>query len=358
MATRCVIVDSTRRGKAMPDALSKTVPIWCVVLNRLLFPERLGMHDLHTPKNSVVASEHTQMNGKIDQFVQDARSLELDISRLRALVKKPLIPSWTTPDVKCMTAGDTLGDYNRIICCTASRRVEGTEGSENGYIQGAADDHEGWSHGLTPILFWEHEKELLKMSEEAIPAFVRQCTEKGDEHKESIDVRIATTGIFLGTLQDRKDMIPYYDAAIILCSESSTPTPPADTNKDPKKSTMTLHIPCKPNKLGSRALRTHLPEIVTFLAPLFSSTTTNTHPQILIACPNSTDLSVGVALAVLCTFNDDNGCIALKKGPTQTSRISIDKTVIRRRLATITTSKPDANPSRATLQSVHAFLMP
>ena len=35
-----------------------------------------------------------------------------------------------------------------------------------------------------------------------------------------------------------------------------------------------------------------------------------------------------------------------------------DKQTIRRRLAEITTSVPDANPSRATLQSVHAFLMP
>jgi tRNA A64-2'-O-ribosylphosphate transferase len=30
---RAVLVDSTRRGKRMPDALSKTVPIWCAVMN-------------------------------------------------------------------------------------------------------------------------------------------------------------------------------------------------------------------------------------------------------------------------------------------------------------------------------------
>ena len=38
--------------------------------------------------------------------------------------------------------------------------------------------------------------------------------------------------------------------------------------------------------------------------------------------------------------------------------MSVDKALIRRRLATITTAKPDANPSRSTLQSVHSFLMP
>ena len=40
------------------------------------------------------------------------------------------------------------------------------------------------------------------------------------------------------------------------------------------------------------------------------------------------------------------------------TNMSVDKILIRRRLATIITAKPDANPSRSTLQSVHSFLMP
>jgi tRNA A64-2'-O-ribosylphosphate transferase len=31
---RCIVVDSTRRGKRYPDALSKTVPIWCATINQ------------------------------------------------------------------------------------------------------------------------------------------------------------------------------------------------------------------------------------------------------------------------------------------------------------------------------------
>ena len=68
---RCVIVDSTRRGKTMPDALSKTIPIWCAVLNRLLFPERLDSHRLHTPAQIVGRSEHAQIEAKLDGFLQD-----------------------------------------------------------------------------------------------------------------------------------------------------------------------------------------------------------------------------------------------------------------------------------------------
>lgn len=37
----CIIVDSTRRGKRFPDSMSKTIPIWCCVLNRAVERHRL-----------------------------------------------------------------------------------------------------------------------------------------------------------------------------------------------------------------------------------------------------------------------------------------------------------------------------
>jgi tRNA A64-2'-O-ribosylphosphate transferase len=66
----CVIVDSTRRGKSMPDALSKTVPIWCCVMNRAVFGNEGGEHKLYSPPQAVSASEHAQMETRIDRFVQ------------------------------------------------------------------------------------------------------------------------------------------------------------------------------------------------------------------------------------------------------------------------------------------------
>ena len=62
-----VIVDSTRRGKSMPDALSKTVPFWCCVINQAVFGEK---HELFTPPQVVSESEHAQMERRIDSFVQ------------------------------------------------------------------------------------------------------------------------------------------------------------------------------------------------------------------------------------------------------------------------------------------------
>ena len=65
----------------------------------------------------------------------------------------------------------------------------------------------------------------------------------------------------------------------------------------------TLDILCGDGKLGSRALRSQLPRIPPFIASLadFGST-----PKILFVCPTGKDLSVGIALAVLCLFFDDN----------------------------------------------------
>ena len=67
----CIIVDSTRRGKRMPDALSKTIPVWCTVINRLLFQERLESHVLRTPPEAVGTSEYAQMESRIDGFVEE-----------------------------------------------------------------------------------------------------------------------------------------------------------------------------------------------------------------------------------------------------------------------------------------------
>jgi len=64
---RIVVVDSTRAGKRIPDALSKTVPIWCAVVNRATakrFPRGIPPEwetSLFTPPASVSRQEHHQI---------------------------------------------------------------------------------------------------------------------------------------------------------------------------------------------------------------------------------------------------------------------------------------------------------
>lgn len=73
---RLILVDSTRSGKRIPDALSKTVPIWCAVINRamLLLHPHLRENDtkrswdtaLYTPPATVSKLEHHEIEKRLD----------------------------------------------------------------------------------------------------------------------------------------------------------------------------------------------------------------------------------------------------------------------------------------------------
>ena len=198
-----------------------------------------------------------------------------------------------------------------VICCTASRRVIGAEMTENGYIQGAGDDSEGWSNGLTPNLFWDHTEQLLAAAEEDMGDLVQDLTTKNQDHDaaSSDAVRIGPTMLYIGTLP-RAAQAEQYDG-IVICG-GTVPSSPIENCKD-QKGTKFLHLSCGDGKLGSRALRSQLPLIPQFIASLPNS---SSPPKILFACPNGKDLSVGIALAVLCLFFDDDskstGCISLR----------------------------------------------
>lgn len=67
-----VLVDSTRSGKRIPDALSKTVPIWCAVINRAVSrlhskPSNWSV-DLYTPPGTVSDQEHAQIAQHLDEW--------------------------------------------------------------------------------------------------------------------------------------------------------------------------------------------------------------------------------------------------------------------------------------------------
>lgn len=61
----------------MPDALSKTIPIWCAVMNRLIFEDCAAMPELQVPSNVVSVSEYAQIAAKLDTFVNDAKVFPL-----------------------------------------------------------------------------------------------------------------------------------------------------------------------------------------------------------------------------------------------------------------------------------------
>jgi tRNA A64-2'-O-ribosylphosphate transferase len=349
----CIIVDSTRRGKSMPDALSKTVPIWCCVLNRMLFPEAPSSHGLLLPPDVVSASEDAQMTARIPLFVQSFRDLKLDMSPYRAALKKPLRTHWVTQD---MDLDDVTGQIasnhsHPVICCTSSRRVRGeAEMSEKGYVQGAGDDTENWAHGLTPPVFWAHQQRLLATPEAEITDLIRtlvtEAQKLADQPTPAIEVAprvyVAKTPLPAGGTST--------DQCQILLTTQSTEA------QSWVKSRSQMDVGLGKPSGARRNLRFALGAICsfasTFLQAASQAENTRTIRSVLIACDSGKDLSVGVALAVSCWCVDNDGKLLGPGG-----RKPMNKDSIRVRLGRIMTTMPDANPSRPTLQSVNSFLM-
>ena len=306
------------------------------------------------------------------------------------MLSKPLQPFWITPG---SISADLLhpSPCSKIICCTASRFIDRPEASDGNYVQGAADDSESWAHGLTPSLFWQNSEQLLKTSEDALPALIQsliQASHDSDSLGPQATLIQPTSTIFIGTTNAAHT--DPFDASIICCPTPATPQPdhaePATTTENSGEP-RTLTLNCGAGKLGSRALRTQLSRVPPFIQALLARVR---DPRILFLCSTGRDLSAGVALVVLCLYFSENGklchrrhrrhrrhrhrlslhsisfkfecliymCYIGKFGSRGAeTKVMVDKTFTRQRLAWLTSSKPDINPSRATLQAVNLFLM-
>lgn len=340
-------MDSTRRGKRMPDALSKTVPIWCCVLNRALWPKNMEWHALYVPGNVVSELEKAQIEAKLDGFVHDFLELDIDLEVLRKQIKKPMRPLWLTPQSVLEEASTSVSGWASIVCCTASRLVKGGEVSEGGYIQGAGDDTENWACGLTPSIFWTNKDLLMAKAEEELPACIKELLEQEGKEKMAAGgnkiLLKPTDNLFVSILGGPQEK----DGAIHVNLLSKV-TPMADWQVSPTR----LDVGVGSGKVGSRNLRTALPSIVSFIRGILLQRQPD-YPSIMISCVDRKDLSIGLALVLICMLYDDAGKLLDR----EKQREGIDKLYIRRRLGWITESVVDANPSRSTLQSVNSFLM-
>lgn len=329
----------------MPDALSKTVPIWCAVINSLL----LGDNRVFLPEEVIGPSETAQIQKRLVGWVKDVESLDLDLHSLRSKITKPLRPLWITPD-KFKQQESTYNEAHfSVVCCTVSHRNRGSEASDDGYVQGAADDSESWALGITPSMLWEHKETLLNASKDDVPVLVQtlKSTKPADVECRATLVRPTET-IFIGTLEAINS--PSFDG-IIICNDHTDTE--ASSGSEAAKPNKILELACGKSKLGSRALRNQLQHVPAFIEQLSSKIKS---PKLMFACSTGKDLSAGVALAVLCMYFNEDNLFQIDFSKTRTT--PLNKELIRRRLIWITTSGPNINPSRATLQAVNGFLIP
>mmetsp|Transcript_20752 Transcript_20752/g.44873 ORF Transcript_20752/g.44873 Transcript_20752/m.44873 type:complete len:528 (-) Transcript_20752:1377-2960(-) len=204
----CFIIDSSKT-KLMPDSLSRTVPIWCSVINCAVvyYARRRGVDldgevwytagytggeadgeadaadigddegnaMLFTPSQVVTAEEHAMISGKIPSMVRTLISSDIiDVDWLLGVVTKPLRPYWITNSLPQPGNGCEDGDgrdigvpeydtdsYLCVVCVSCSNIDPSLRVTEPWYTPGAADDEESWARGLTPSLFWSNRDSIL-----------------------------------------------------------------------------------------------------------------------------------------------------------------------------------------------------
>ncbi|KAK0615953.1 tRNA A64-2'-O-ribosylphosphate transferase [Bombardia bombarda] len=369
----CIIVDSTRRGKRMPDSLSKTIPTWCSVLNCALFPDDPACHALFVPPNAVFDSEKSQMEARLPEFLASFLALDIDIVALRKHLRKPLRPLWITQDdYDPATSGPldaaVTGSFHPVVCCTSSRRVAGTELSEAGYIQGAGDDTENWALGLTAPIFWEHADELMSTPEVDLPDLIRSLVASSDAKGASAsEAKQVAPHIFVGALSGGQT--PLSSSSSFFSSPGSCVVAVTSQNTEQSswlKSPSYLEVGVGKGKVASRLLRQALPQICDFVSQFLERPEVSVvdeaglpvKKRVVILCESGKDLSVGAALALCCWCFDASGNIIRSDDTArQQQQQSFTKNAIRIKLGHIMTVFPEANPSRATLQSVNSFLM-
>jgi len=178
------VVDSTGNStKVYPDALSKTLPIWATVMNRLFCADGEDGADSTSVILPDVISERESrelretVERKINGWVELAKSVLpehlLELVRQKHNKPKKIIPIFVSSrdsfDASVLMDDSTI----KIICVSAGS--SNTTHTDDTYILGAGDDEEMWSHGLTAEMFWNQPEEFLRHTTDTeLEAYIRQ----------------------------------------------------------------------------------------------------------------------------------------------------------------------------------------
>ncbi|CAA6666056.1 unnamed protein product [Spirodela intermedia] len=205
-------------GEALPDSMSKTIPIWACILNRAI-ANRLrvrnsgcgqkdgGMEECCAPDKTassngrqgwedwdtslhlplwVSNAERAAIEDRLEEWTRQLEDCGADIDSLVLSLRKPLRPLWVSQTTVVWLNEVPDSDswaFTPIILVSAS--------SSNGiaphrstcefswhYIPGAGDDEESWARGLSPGLFWKHALELIQSGPDSCNQKVSELVEK------------------------------------------------------------------------------------------------------------------------------------------------------------------------------------
>ena len=331
-----LLVDATRRGRSLPDALSKTVPIWCCCVNRAAgFDEELRLPPC------VADEEATAIEARLDACVLLMRQHAPDLR-----LAKPLRCLWVVNGDDATIA--LPADATSIVCVSASAS------GEEGHLQGAADDEEAWAPpGFTADVFWRNPQILEEASDDAVEAAVAAAAAAAPtmapEEAEPYDY--VAPGLAVGSRRAGRppECWAAFDAVVNVTQ---------DEYEGMAGDARYLQVPVAEGKRDKAGLVRHLPAALRFVAARLVK-----GDRVLVHCAQGRDRSVGVAIAVLATCFDEDlaldaaRCAAVAAGePTALDR-GRGKELLCRLLNVVVKARPRAEPSRATMKKLHRFFM-
>lgn len=341
----CVILDASVY-KEMPDSFSRSIPIWCAVLNRICakYRTQLGLlltkewdNALYTPDWIVSKEERDTIEALIDTRVQELYDCHaiVDPKWLATTLVKPLRPYWITPQ------HDNLEDmrsneYFAIVCLNASEhypnRLYKQQQEGFWYTPGAADDQQEWARHLTPRLFWNHVEQLLNGEEMtdndtdlAIDTLVQQeqllqSSNGGDalvdESLQNLFDVIGDTKIAIGTRRAGRppECWQHFDAILNVTDMEYDDIQQEACHSNEK---FYLQLPVKEGKRDKTELERWMA-----VGILYCVMHAQQDRRILVHCAQGKDRSVAIVMAVIVLFCNSSYPVQWKDGFRNVSIVS------------------------------------
>jgi tRNA A64-2'-O-ribosylphosphate transferase len=332
----CLILDSSVR-KELPDSLSRTIPIWACVMNRIVarFREDLNLPPLktwdmtlHTPSWIVSNDEHELICRILDDRVESlyASGAIVNPQKLVKTLNKPLRPYWITPDRRELEIDADLG-YYAIVCMSCSKQQSPPTELNFEYIPGAGDDDESWSRKLTPRLFWENLHAILggalddgcrsMVDVDTVVDGVVQARDRreNNEPREFSCDAIGATGIFIGTRRVGRPPDCWNDFDVVLAVTELEYDEMKENVPDGK---YYLQLPVEEGKRDRTELERWMAVGIAFVA-------LNRNKRILIHCAQGKDRSVTVALACIALLTELKHPLTFRPEVERLSQDSLDE---------------------------------
>ncbi|KAL9187378.1 hypothetical protein ACHAXT_001481 [Thalassiosira profunda] len=347
----CFLIDSSVR-KVLPDSFSRTIPIWCCVINRLVLRYRaeLGLDgscnncdagewdvELHTPASIVSPEEHLEISSLIESRVEllyQSKAV-VDPKRLVQIATKPVRAVWaangalqndTVIPSKC-----NADKFHTIVCCNPSRYFEGSSAknhvhwvnrngedgsSDRGYFYtpGAADDHNSWGRGLTPEIFWAHREKIQMildasktddetdaLVDDIVSEWNRQQT-AGEPHQQSTSNadKIGDLNLWVGSRRAGRPPECWDSFDAILNVTETEYSDMQQSMKEKKKHNTCcyyLQLPVAEGKRDKSDLERWMPVGLAFLIEHLQQ-----KRRILLHCAQGRDRSIATAIAFVALF--------------------------------------------------------